>query len=439
MANNDAPRQTTFDQQTRFTQLRESLLAAIATGDDNLRLWCIRNRAALRIALIFEGMEPPELARGAALLLRELFDWMESHGTDHFPLGDSELARMIGINRKTARAWIDAALAWGILAEHGRGQGRPSELRIEWHPILLRIRAAAAANEIDDHRLFQFTPDAQPAPSTDKPAPPATQLVPSLDKLDTSPAPTHEEEDKSISAPHRPPTIPPTPPQVINAITDLRRENQTTHADHQLTLIRIEAKVDRLAPSPSRATPLSNRDTTTPDWSAALTLLKNAKVSRNERLARETPWTPVQVVTILRHSASLAIDGTPRIAPGLIRTHLIDDDPGAPFGPARMSTEFAAAFEQLRDNVQRSRDYRASVLSTFDDAGRREFESKFGKLPVSAASVYTPSNGGVRPQLCQVDILAGFRKVPKSARQPGAAHNQAAAPWRPSLQQDTAQ
>ena len=52
---------------------------------------------------------------------------------------------------------------------------------------------------------------------------------------------------------------------------------------------------------------------------------------------------------------------------------------------------------------------------------------------------YTPSNGGVKPVLCQVDILAGFRKLPKSARQPGGSHNQAAAPWRPSIQQDTAQ
>ena len=133
-------------------------LDPIAVGDENLRLWCIRNPDALRMALIFEGLKS-EIANGVCTLVWLLYKLAEERGRPEITIaidGKRGLQIQLGKDADTVRAWIDAAVEWGLVCED-RGRGRPSKLRIDWPPILLRIRNAAIGGAISDVPLFQPT------------------------------------------------------------------------------------------------------------------------------------------------------------------------------------------------------------------------------------------------------------------------------------------
>ena len=144
-------------------------LDPIAGGDENLRQWCICNRAALITALRFEAVheanEPaetrsPETAAGVCLIVWLIHERSAEIGKHKIKLaieGQSGIAVALGKSFETARAWFDAAVKWGVIMADRR-PGAAATVWINWAAILPRIRLAANAGQIDDVDLFTPKP-----------------------------------------------------------------------------------------------------------------------------------------------------------------------------------------------------------------------------------------------------------------------------------------
>ena len=358
----------------------EGLLEAIAAGDENLRIWCIQHRAELRAALVYEGMNG-EAAAGVCNVLWFVFDECERLGLSELEIaidGEDGLAGKLGKNFKTARRWLDAACEWRIVNED-RSRGRKSKLRIDWAPILMRVRAAAAGGACDAPPLFS------PVPRKGLQSPGTSPLTsPQRSPITGDLLPRSSKEEKESSSLKR-------DGQRKFAFPEFAADNRACHDRTHQELAEIKEELRKVADAaitaPKSDRSAAGRPTIGPEWQQVRELMRRAKITNPDVLIGEgvgNGWTQPQILQWLVEQDELASDagGEWPYLQGLVRRHLREFEPGSRPAEKCLRPEFVAAQHRMRESaaaIAQQSEASAKAARERDAAARgADLEAKFG-------------------------------------------------------------